>query len=73
MFGNKRDHKKRTHSNKMCAKVVTEKHTKFAKIFLMVLTNQLIYLVNVKTMRFFQITMCASQKIPNFKSAAKNF
>ena len=29
----------------------SEKHTKFEKIFLMVLTNQLIYLVNVKTMR----------------------
>ena len=43
---------------------VSEKHTKFEKIFLVVLTNQLIYIVNVKTMRkiFFQI-MCASQKI----------
>ena len=43
---------------------LSEKHTKFEKIFLMVLTNQLIYLVNVKTMRkiFFQI-MCASQKV----------
>ena len=30
---------------------ISEKHTKFEKIFLMVLTNQLIYLVNVKTMR----------------------
>ena len=30
---------------------LSEKHTKFEKIFLMVLTNQLIYLVNVKTMR----------------------
>ena len=29
----------------------SEKHTKFEKIFLMVLTNQLIYVVNVKTMR----------------------
>ena len=28
-----------------------EKHTKFEKIFLMVLTNRLIYLVNFKTMR----------------------
>ena len=42
---------------------LSEKHTKFEKIFLMVLTNQLIYLVNVKTRgRFFQ-TMCASQKV----------
>ena len=39
---------------------LSEKHTKFEKIFLMVLTNQLIYLVNVKTMRnIFQI-MCVS-------------
>ena len=30
---------------------LSEKHTKFEKIFLMVLTNQLIYLVNVKAMR----------------------
>ena len=30
---------------------LSEKHTKFEKIFLMVLTNQLIYLVNVKNMR----------------------
>ena len=30
---------------------LSEKHTKFEKIFLMVLTNQLIYLENVKTMR----------------------
>ena len=30
---------------------LSQKHTKFEKIFLMVLTNQLIYLVNVKTMR----------------------
>ena len=30
---------------------LSEKHTKFLKIFLKVLTNQLIYLVNVKTMR----------------------
>ena len=42
---------------------ISEKHTKFEKIFLMVLTNQLIYLSNVKTIRkfFFQI-MCVSQK-----------
>ena len=43
---------------------LSEKHTKFEKIFLMVLTNQLIYLIDVKTMRkiFFQI-MCGSQKV----------
>ena len=43
---------------------LSEKHSKFEKIFLMVLTYQLIYLVNFKTMRkiFFQI-MCASQKV----------
>ena len=41
---------------------LSEKHTKFEKVFLMVLTNQLIYLVSVKTMRkIFQI-MRASQK-----------
>ena len=30
---------------------LSEKHTKFEKICLMVLTKQLIYLVNVKTIR----------------------
>ena len=30
---------------------IFEKHTKFEKIFPMVLTNQLIYFVNIKTMR----------------------
>ena len=44
---------------------LSEKHKKFEKTFLVVLTNHLIYLVNVKTMIeedfFFQI-MCASQK-----------
>ena len=30
---------------------LSEKHTKFEKNFLMVLTNRLIYLVNLKTMR----------------------
>ena len=46
---------------------LSEKHIKFEKIFLMVLTNQLIYLVNVKTMRkiFFQNYVCYS-KSPNF-------
>ena len=44
-----------------------EKHTKFEKkIFLMVLTNQLIYLINVKTMReIFSNYVCFS-KSPNF-------
>ena len=38
---------------------LSEKHTKFEKIFLMVLTNQLIYLVNIKTMRilFFKLSV----------------
>ena len=38
---------------------LSEKHTKFEKIFLMVLTNQLIYLENVKTMRkfFFKLSV----------------
>ena len=45
---------------------LAEKHTKFEKIFLMVLTNQLIYLVNVKTMRkIFSNYECFS-KSPNF-------
>ena len=36
---------------------LSEKHTKFQKIFLVVLTNQLIYLINVKTTReiFFKL------------------
>ena len=42
-----------------------EKHAKFEKIFLMVLTNQLIYLENVKTMRkIFSNYVCFS-KSPN--------
>ena len=43
---------------------LSEKYTKFENIFLMVLTNQLIYLVNVKNHEedFFQI-MCTSQKV----------
>ena len=46
---------------------LSEKHTKFEKIFLMVLTNQLIYLVNIKTMRkIFSNYVCFS-KSPNFK------
>ena len=50
---------------------LSEKHTKFEKIFLIVLTNQLIYLVNVKTMRkIFSNYVCFS-KSPNF-SATRN-
>ena len=46
---------------------LSEKHTKFEKICLMVLTNQLIYLVNVKTIRqIFSNYVCFS-KSPNFK------
>ena len=43
-------------SNDLIMFGLSEKHTKFEKIFIMVLTNQLIYLVNVKTTRkiFFQ-------------------
>ena len=45
---------------------LSEKHTKFEKIFLMVLTNQLIYLVNVQTMRkIFSNFVCFSES-PNF-------
>ena len=45
---------------------LSEKHTKFEKIFFVVLTNQLIYLVNVKTMRkIFSNYVCFS-KSPNF-------
>ena len=42
-----------------------EKHTKFEKIFFMVLTNQLIYLVNVKTMEDF-FKLCGLLKKPEF-------
>ena len=41
---------------------VSEKHTKFKKIFLMVLRNQLIYLVNVKTMRKIFFKLCVLLK-----------
>ena len=46
---------------------ISEKHTKFEEIFVMVLTNQLIYLGNVKAMRkiFFSNYVCFS-KSPNF-------
>ena len=40
----------------------SEKYTKFEKIFLMDLTNQLIYLVNIKTTRkFFSNYVCFSE------------
>ena len=49
---------------------LSEKHTKFEKIFFVVLTNQRIYLVNVKTMRkIFSNYVCFS-KIPNFTDYA---
>ena len=49
---------------------LSEKHTKFEKIFLMVLTNQLITSVNVKTMRkIFSNYVCFS-KSPNFNEIA---
>ena len=41
---------------------LSEKHTKFEKTFLMVLTNQLIYLVNVKTMRKIFWELCVLLK-----------
>ena len=41
---------------------LSEKHTKFEKIFLMVLTNQLIYLVNVKIMRKIFFKLCVLLK-----------
>ena len=57
-------------SNKVIKFGLSQKLTKSKKkkIFLMVLANQLIYLVNVKTMRktFFQL-MSASQKVRTLK------
>ena len=51
---------------------LSEKHSRFEKIFLMVLTNQLIYLVNVKTTRkIFSNYVCFS-KSPNFESKIPN-
>ena len=46
---------------------LSEKHTKFEKIFLMVLINQLIYLVNVKTMRKIFSNYLFFSENPNFK------
>ena len=46
---------------------LSEKHINFEKIVLMVLTNQLIYLVNVKTKRkIFSNSVCFSER-PNSK------
>ena len=45
---------------------LSEKHTKFEKIFLMVLTNQLIYLENVKTTRKIFSNYVYFSKSPNF-------
>ena len=41
---------------------LSEKHTKFEKIFLVVLTNQLIYLGNVKTMKKIFFKLCVLLK-----------
>ena len=52
---------------------LSEKHTKFVKIFLMVLTNQLIYLVNVWTMtKIFSNYVCFSKSL-NFNWLKKPF
>jgi hypothetical protein len=50
---------------------VSEKHTKLEKIFLMVLTNQLIYLVNVKTMRKIFFKLCVILKKSKLYSLKK--
>ena len=46
---------------------LSEKHTKFEKIFLMVLTNQVIYLVNVKSMRKIFFKLCVLLKKSELK------
>ena len=45
---------------------LSEEHTKLEKIFHMVLTNQLIYFVNVKTMRKMFSNYVYFSKSPNF-------
>jgi hypothetical protein len=51
---------------------LSEEHTKFEKIFLMLLTNQLICLVNVKTMRkIFSNYVCFSKSL-NFNELYKS-
>ena len=52
---------------------LSEKHTKFEKIFLMVLTNQRIYLVNVKTMSKIFSNYVYFSKSPNVKNSTSNF
>ena len=53
---------------------LSEKHTKFEKIFLMVLTNQLIHLVNVKTMRkIFSNYVCFSKSLNFIKMDKKDW
>ena len=44
---------------------LSEKYTNFEKIFLMVLTNQLVYFVNVKTMRKIFSNYVSFSKNPN--------
>ena len=52
---------------------LSEKHTKFEKIFIMVLTNQLIYLVKVKTMKnIFSNSVCFSKSL-NFNPHHEHF
>ena len=51
---------------------LSEKRTKFEKIFLVVLTNQLIYLVNIKTMKkIFSNYVCFSKSL-NFMRYVEN-
>ena len=47
---------------------LSEKHTKFEKIFLMVLKNQLIYFVNVKNLRKIFSNYVYFSKSPNFNT-----
>ena len=51
---------------------LSEKQTKFKKIFLMDLTNQLIYLVNVQiTRKFFFFKLCVLLKKSDFCEEVK--
>ena len=53
---------------------LSEKHIKFKKIFLMVLGNQLIFLVNVKTMRkTFSNYTSFSKRLTNTKKGFNYF
>ena len=61
------------YANRLVKFGLSEKHTKFEKNFLMVLTNQLIYLVNFKTMRkIFSNYVCFS-KSPNFNILTSSY